>query len=369
VVLEQRTDLAGGTTAAVFDPARTHRYLLTRIWDPSRPPAVFVMLNPSTADALSVGPHKIGRWAFVKSTMLKSPLSTSQVSAPSKLLLSWVSPLTQSAWRCAGKPYRFAMVDGSKWTTNSSQNFMPQGERLTASLTTFSSAGLSCARAWTDRASAAGDRLTTGALKQILTGLCSCIRKNVAQRPLRWPLEYRRALSWRSFMNAVCELETGSTFWTKRRSERLSSSTELAAPCKTSRSVLPSRNGRSALLSEGSVSHSPTGALQTGFEESAWERAEPTLESASTTPTPWRACGRPADSLPSTGWSWRGISDDHCWLAKRSTTSTTTGTTTGSRTCNFASASTEGAMSSDVATAGLIGFSLRRSHSRFGAAA
>jgi hypothetical protein len=56
VVLEQRTDLAGGTAAAVFDPARTHRYLLTRIWDPSQPPAVFLMLNPSTADAFSEDP-------------------------------------------------------------------------------------------------------------------------------------------------------------------------------------------------------------------------------------------------------------------------------------------------------------------------
>jgi hypothetical protein len=56
VVLEQRTDLAGGTASAVFDPGRTHRYLLTRIWDPSRPPLVFVMLNPSTADAVVEDP-------------------------------------------------------------------------------------------------------------------------------------------------------------------------------------------------------------------------------------------------------------------------------------------------------------------------
>ncbi|GAA1110558.1 DUF1643 domain-containing protein [Streptomyces javensis] len=36
---------------AVFNAARTHRYLLTRLWDPARPLAVFIMLNPSTAGA------------------------------------------------------------------------------------------------------------------------------------------------------------------------------------------------------------------------------------------------------------------------------------------------------------------------------
>lgn len=53
VHVEQQSDLAGGISAAVFDSkARTYRYLLTRIWDPSTPPVVFLMLNPSTADAL-----------------------------------------------------------------------------------------------------------------------------------------------------------------------------------------------------------------------------------------------------------------------------------------------------------------------------
>ena len=56
VVVEQRQDLAGGTAAAVMDQAREYRYLLTRIWDPSRLPLVWVMLNPSTADAFSEDP-------------------------------------------------------------------------------------------------------------------------------------------------------------------------------------------------------------------------------------------------------------------------------------------------------------------------
>jgi hypothetical protein len=51
VVVDHRTDLAGGTMSAAFDQSRTYRYLLTRIWDPAVPPLVFVMLNPSTADA------------------------------------------------------------------------------------------------------------------------------------------------------------------------------------------------------------------------------------------------------------------------------------------------------------------------------
>lgn len=56
VAVDQRGDLAGGTAAAVFDQARAYRYLLTRIWEPARPPLVWVMLNPSTADAFTVDP-------------------------------------------------------------------------------------------------------------------------------------------------------------------------------------------------------------------------------------------------------------------------------------------------------------------------
>lgn len=56
VVVDERTDLAGGKAAAVFDRSRAYRYLLTRVWDQSRPPMVFVMLNPSTADAFVEDP-------------------------------------------------------------------------------------------------------------------------------------------------------------------------------------------------------------------------------------------------------------------------------------------------------------------------
>lgn len=37
-------------TGAIFSACETYRYQLWRIWDESHPPAVFVMLNPSTAD-------------------------------------------------------------------------------------------------------------------------------------------------------------------------------------------------------------------------------------------------------------------------------------------------------------------------------
>lgn len=55
LVLDEGGDLLEYATA-VFNATRTHRYLLTRVWDPELPPAVFLMLNPSTADALQVDP-------------------------------------------------------------------------------------------------------------------------------------------------------------------------------------------------------------------------------------------------------------------------------------------------------------------------
>jgi hypothetical protein len=41
---------------AVFDVSRSYRYLLTRTWDTHRPPAVWVMLNPSAEDAFTDDP-------------------------------------------------------------------------------------------------------------------------------------------------------------------------------------------------------------------------------------------------------------------------------------------------------------------------
>jgi hypothetical protein len=46
---------------------RTYRYALTRHWDPGLPPAVFVMLNPSVADAFKTDPTIIRCLGFARS--------------------------------------------------------------------------------------------------------------------------------------------------------------------------------------------------------------------------------------------------------------------------------------------------------------
>jgi len=55
LVLDEGGDLIEYATAT-FNAARTHRYQLTRVWDREVPPLVFVMLNPSTADAFVPDP-------------------------------------------------------------------------------------------------------------------------------------------------------------------------------------------------------------------------------------------------------------------------------------------------------------------------
>jgi len=51
LVCDYAEDLAGMTSRAVFNEARTHRYLLARSWQPDLPVMTWIMLNPSTADA------------------------------------------------------------------------------------------------------------------------------------------------------------------------------------------------------------------------------------------------------------------------------------------------------------------------------
>jgi hypothetical protein len=56
--------------SALFSQNRTHRYLLTRVWDADKPATTWIMLNPSTADAFVLDPtvrRCIGfarRWGF-----------------------------------------------------------------------------------------------------------------------------------------------------------------------------------------------------------------------------------------------------------------------------------------------------------------
>lgn len=55
LVLDEGGDLIEYATAT-FNALRTHRYQLTRVWDRDRAPVVFLMLNPSIADAFVPDP-------------------------------------------------------------------------------------------------------------------------------------------------------------------------------------------------------------------------------------------------------------------------------------------------------------------------
>jgi hypothetical protein len=52
VVWKRADDLVGGRSSAVFSPDEKYRYVLTRAWNTRLDALVWVMLNPSTADAL-----------------------------------------------------------------------------------------------------------------------------------------------------------------------------------------------------------------------------------------------------------------------------------------------------------------------------
>lgn len=56
LVLDTTAELVGVPDAALFSPCRQYRYGLSRQWDASRPPAIWIMLNPSTADAFKLDP-------------------------------------------------------------------------------------------------------------------------------------------------------------------------------------------------------------------------------------------------------------------------------------------------------------------------
>lgn len=47
---------SGMVSLAKISPCQTYRYRLTRVWDRTRPRMVFIMLNPSTADAIDDDP-------------------------------------------------------------------------------------------------------------------------------------------------------------------------------------------------------------------------------------------------------------------------------------------------------------------------
>ena len=55
-VIDYDGDLNGPHAHAVFNTARTHRYIMSRTWNSSLPVCNFLMLNPSTADAFCLDP-------------------------------------------------------------------------------------------------------------------------------------------------------------------------------------------------------------------------------------------------------------------------------------------------------------------------
>lgn len=68
LIVDRADTLLGGATAT-FSPCRTYRYTLTRVWDPSRSVVVFIMLNPSTANAFVEDPTIRRCLAFSRSWM------------------------------------------------------------------------------------------------------------------------------------------------------------------------------------------------------------------------------------------------------------------------------------------------------------
>jgi hypothetical protein len=56
LVVDRHTGLFGENATATFSADRVYRYALTRRWQDDLPVAVFVMLNPSTADAFMLDP-------------------------------------------------------------------------------------------------------------------------------------------------------------------------------------------------------------------------------------------------------------------------------------------------------------------------
>lgn len=56
LVTDHHAAMLDEEASATFSPDRSYRYALTRRWDPTKPLAVWVMCNPSTADAFDVDP-------------------------------------------------------------------------------------------------------------------------------------------------------------------------------------------------------------------------------------------------------------------------------------------------------------------------
>lgn len=66
LVVDYSGNLFGLGATATFSPCRTWRYALTRTWNPDLAATVWIMLNPSTADAFQLDPTIRRCVAFAK---------------------------------------------------------------------------------------------------------------------------------------------------------------------------------------------------------------------------------------------------------------------------------------------------------------
>jgi hypothetical protein len=56
ITVETDGSLLDGLSGAAFSPDKAYRYVLTRTWDAAAPAMTWIMLNPSTADAMKDDP-------------------------------------------------------------------------------------------------------------------------------------------------------------------------------------------------------------------------------------------------------------------------------------------------------------------------
>ncbi len=56
ITVETDGSLLDGLSGAAFSPDKAYRYVLTRTWDAALPAMTWIMLNPSTADAMTDDP-------------------------------------------------------------------------------------------------------------------------------------------------------------------------------------------------------------------------------------------------------------------------------------------------------------------------
>ncbi len=346
------------TSGAVIDGP--FRYTLWRTWASSLPLCGWVMLNPSTATALSVVAITVDAWASIRLTIFKPFGSTSRASTCGKSHSASVSRPTLWAEPFAAKASIFEMVARWQLTISKSRPCMWQARPSMPSPTNCALAASWCEQACSARGLSADSQRTTVGSPSTQAKRCACTRRPRVQKRSHAPFACQRTRCCEHSMSKgfahvaddMCSRRTRSNVsW-----------------------ICIGTGERSATLGWNFRFHSAPCVKRSGFSTSIYQNvAVPSVRVrfelartgfisafALTTQTRWPACVRRVDSCLNTASSWRGTSDVPCCLAKLSITSTTTGTTTGSRTCSYESVSMVAAMHFSAPTADLIEFSLRR---------